>query len=222
MVRAIESDWIAKETVARRKRIVLFSGLFVIGVALSTACASLANVKAPAIYFFALAGGLGMAAFATWFPAWFADASARGFISFLSPNHGTAAGEATYSHIQAMAVRGDVTGALREYESVIAADASAVEARIQAAELYATSRTDVSRAAMLYAEVRRIEGVTPERDLYASQRLIDLYDGPLRQPARSLTELRRIIDRHYGTREAEYARTTLARRRREQSQTGGK
>jgi hypothetical protein len=218
---AFESDWVATETLARRKRAALFSGMFVAGVLLSFACASIANVHPPANYLFALAGGLAMAAFATWFPAWFAEASARGFIAFLAPNHGSAPAESTYSHIQAMAARGDVAGALREYEAVIASDAAAVEARIQAAELYATTRADVARAAMLYAEVRRIEGVAPERDLYASQRLIDLYDGPLRQPARSLTELRRIIDRHYGTREAEYARSTLARRRKEQSQAGG-
>lgn len=217
---AFESDWLATEAIARKKRVALFAGLFVAGTLVSTACAALANVKPPAIYFFGLAGGLAMAAFASWFPTWFADASARGFIAFLAPNQGLAPGEATYSHIQAMAVRGDVVGALREYESVIAADPTAVEARVQAAELYATSRSDPGRAAMLYSEVRRIPGVAPERDLYASQRLIDLYDGPLRQPAKSLTELRRIIDRHYGTREAEYARTALAKRRRDQSRGG--
>lgn len=218
--RTFESDWVATESIARKKRVALFAGLFVAGVMLSTACASLANVNPPAIYFFALAGGLATASFASWFPAWFADASARSFIAFLSPNHGIAPGEATYSHIQAIAARGDVAGALREYESVIASDSTAVEARIQAAELYATSRSDVARAAMLYSEVRRMEGVAPERDLYASQRLIDLYDGPLRQPAKSLTELRRIVDRHYGTREAEYARAALAKRRRDQTQGG--
>lgn len=220
--RAFEREWVATETITRRKTAVIFCGLFLIGVVLSYACASLAHVKAPAIHFFALAGGLAVAAFATWFPTWFADASSRGFMSFLSPNHGTAPAEATYSHIQAIAARGDTAGALTEYEAVIAAAPTAVEARIQAAELYATTRTDVARAAALYADVRRIGGVSAARDLYASQRLIDLYDGPLRQPARSLTELRRIVDRHQGSREAEYARATLARRRQEQSQAGAK
>jgi hypothetical protein len=191
--------------------------LFVIGVVLSAACASLARVQPPALYLFALAGGLAMAAFAVWFPDWFANVSSRGFIAFLSPNHGLAPTEVTYSHVQAIAARGDIAGALKEYEAIIAADPTSVEARIQAAELYATSRTDVVRAAALYNEVRRIEGVSDTRDLYASQRLIDLYDGPLRQPSKSLTELRRIIDRHRGSREAEFARTTLAKRRNEQT-----
>lgn len=220
--RAYEREWTADERLLRRKRAVIFTGVSLIGVALSYFCGKLANVQAPSLYLFALAGGLAVAAFATWFPNWFADASSRGFIAFLAPNHGTAPAEATYSHVQAIAARGDIAGALSQFESVIAADAAAVEARIQAAELYATTRTDVARAAALYAEVRRIEGVSPARDLYASQRLIDLYDGPLRQPARSLTELRRIIDRHQGSREAEYARATLARRRQEQTHSGEK
>lgn len=215
--RAFEGDWHAKERLERNRKAVVFCMLFVIGIALSAACAQLAGVKPPALYLFALAGGLAMAAFAIWFPDWFATASSRSFIAFLSPNHGLAPTEETYSHIQAIAARGDVASALKEYEAVIAAQPASVEARIQAAELYATSRTDVVRAAALYNEVRRIEGVAAARDLYASQRLIDLYDGPLRQPSKSLTELRRIIDRHRGSREAEFARTTLAKRRNEQT-----
>ena len=218
--RAFESDWLAKEKIERGRKVVIFCMLFVIGIVLSAACAKLAGVTAPAFYLFVLAGGLAMAAFAVSFPDWFANASSRGFIAFLSPNHGIAPTEITYSHIQAIAARGDIAGALKEYEAVIATEPSSVEARIQAAELYATSRTDVVRAAALYNEVRRIEGVSAARDLYASQRLIDLYDGPLRQPSKSLTELRRIIDRHHGSREAEFARTTLAKRRNEQSRAG--
>jgi hypothetical protein len=215
-----DSDWLAKEKLARNKKIVVFCLLSVIGMALSAACASLAHIGPPALYLFVLAGGLAMAAFAVWYPEWFATTASHGFISFLSPNQGLAASEATYSHIQATAARGDIAGALKEYESVIAAEPAAVEARIQAAELYATTRTDVARAAALYNEVRRIDGVSAARDLYASQRLIDLYDGPLRQPSKSLTELRRIIDRHQGSREADFARSTLAKRRDEQTRAG--
>jgi predicted metal-dependent hydrolase len=218
--RAFESDWLAKERIERNRKIVVFCMLFVIGVVLSAACASLAGAAPPALYLFALAGGLAMAAFAVWFPEWVANASSRSFMAFLAPNHGLAPTEESYSHIQAIAARGDIAGALKEYETIIAAEPASVESRIQAAELYATSRTDVVRAAALYNEVRRIEGVSAARDLYASQRLIDLYDGPLRQPSKSLTELRRIIDKHHGSREAEFARTTLAKRRNEQTRAG--
>jgi hypothetical protein len=220
--RAFESDWLAKERIDRHRKIVVFCMLFVIGVVLSAACASLAHIEAPALYLFTLAGGLAMAAFAVWFPNWIATTSSSSFIAFLAPNHGLAPTEVTYSHIQAIAARGDIAGALKEYEAIIVAEPASVEARIQAAELYATSRTDVVRAAALYNEVRRMEGVSAARDLYATQRLIDLYDGPLRQPSKSLTELRRIIDRHHGSREAEFARTTLAKRRNEQSRAGDK
>ena len=145
---------------------------------------------------------------------WFPRASSEGFLAFLWPNRGEAPRQATYSHIEALAAAGDIAGALGEYERVIAADPAAIVPRAQAAELYARG-SDSARAAALFAEIRRIPGCSPQNDLYATQRLIDLYDGPLDQPAKSLTELRRIVERHKDSREAPFARTALARRKRQ-------
>lgn len=145
---------------------------------------------------------------------WFPRASSGGFVGFLWPNRGAAPRQASYSHIEAMAAAGDIAGALGAYEQVIAAEPDAIVPRAQAAELYARG-SDPARAAALFAEIRRIAGCSPQHDLYATQRLIDLYDGPLDQPAKSLTELRRIVERHRDSREAPFARAALARRKRD-------
>jgi len=147
---------------------------------------------------------------------WFPHASSEGFLGFLWPNRGVAPRQASYSHIEAMAAGGDVAGALGAYEQVIAAEPTAVVPRAQAAELYARG-ADCARAAALFHEIRRVPGCTAQQDLYATQRLIDLYDGPLATPAKSLTELRRIVERHAGSREAPFARAALAKRKRDTS-----
>ena len=145
---------------------------------------------------------------------WFPHNAAAGFQSFLWPNRGQAVAQTSYSHIEAMAAAGEVDAALGAYEQVITADPQAIVPRLQAAELYAAG-ADPARAAALFAEVRRIPGCSSQHDLYSTQRLIDLYDGALAQPAKSLTELRRIVERHRGSREAPFARAALARRKRE-------
>ena len=144
---------------------------------------------------------------------WFPRNAAAGFHSFLWPNRGEAVQQASYSHIEAMAAAGEVAAALGAYEQIIAAEPQAIVPRVQAAELYAAG-SDPARAAALFAEIRRIPGCSSQHDLYATQRLIDLYDGALAQPAKSLTELRRIVERHRGSREAPFARAALARRKR--------
>ena len=145
---------------------------------------------------------------------WFPRASSEAFLGFLWPNRGEAPRQASYSHIEALAAAGDVAGALGEYERVIAAEPTAVVPRAQAAELYARG-SDHARAAALFAAIRKIPGCSTQNDLYATQRLIDLYDGPLDQPAKSLTELRRIVERHPDSREAPFAKAALAKRKQE-------
>jgi len=145
---------------------------------------------------------------------WFPHASSEGFLGFLWPNRGAAPREATWSHIEAMAAAGDIPGALGAYEQVIATEPWAIVPRAQAAELYARG-SDYARAAALFAGIRRIPACTPQQDLYATQRLIDLYDGPLGEPAKALTELRRIVERHRASREAPFAQAVLAKRKRE-------
>jgi hypothetical protein len=83
--------------------------------------------------------------------------------------------------------------------------------RVRAAELYVRHGRDLRRAEALYKELRRLPQATPRHDVFASNRLIDLYLGALPDPGRALVELRRLIERYPGTEPAQRAREALAR-----------
>ena len=211
---ASSHDWEARDRRerARDRRIIGFS--VVPSLLVSLACALVADARGWKILLYPILGTpLGMT-IAYGGIIWLPRAASEGFLGFLWPNKGEAARETSYSHIQAMAAAGDVARALAAYEEVIAASPAAIAPRAQAAELYAQG-SDPARAAKLFAEIRRIPGCSPQHDLYATQRLVDLYDGPLKQPQKSLTELRRIVELHGGSREAPFAREAIARRKRD-------
>jgi tetratricopeptide (TPR) repeat protein len=115
-----------------------------------------------------------------------------------------------YSREQALVMRGEVDEALRSFEAIIAENPNAVDPRFKAAELYAKERGEYRRAAELFREVQRIEPRTSGEDIYATNRLVDLYTGPLSDPGRALVELRRLIERHPQSPAATHARTALA------------
>ena len=80
---------------------------------------------------------------------------------------------------------------------------------MQAAELY-LSNGNARRASELFRAIRNVPGVSDARDIYASNRLVDLYlltddDG------RALVELRRLIERYPNTDTARRAREALGR-----------
>ncbi|MDB4912929.1 MAG: hypothetical protein JWM95_573 [Gemmatimonadetes bacterium] len=129
--------------------------------------------------------------------------------SFTLPSGDSTPYEQTFSFQEALAARGDVAGALESYEAVIAEQPDAVSARMRAAEHYARGNRNSTRAAELFKEIRRIPGVASRDALYASNRLVDLYDGPLNDPGRALVELRRIIEQYPGTQVATHARAAL-------------
>lgn len=141
----------------------------------------------------------------------FAEASGRGFLSFLQPSGSSTPYEKQYSLQESLAIRGDVAGAIASYEEIIAADPTDVEARIRAAELHATKGGNPKRAAECFVEARRVPGLTPARDLYISNRLIDLLRGPLKDEGRALVELRRLVQLHPGSRDAQFARDAIAK-----------
>jgi hypothetical protein len=121
--------------------------------------------------------------------------------------------EHQFSREDALAARGDTAGALESFEAAIATtpleSPLGVSARVRAAELYMTPGGNPERAAALFREVQRADGVTPAQDIYVSNRLIDLLLGPLDQPRRALVELRRIADRYPNSNAAMHARTAI-------------
>jgi len=114
-----------------------------------------------------------------------------------------------YSYQQALVMQGRVDDALESFEAVIAEKPAAVSPRIKAAELYAREKQNHVRAAELFREVQRIAGVGVGEDIYASNRLVDLYTGPLNEPGRALVELRRLAERYPGSPAAQHAREAL-------------
>ncbi len=117
----------------------------------------------------------------------------------------------SYSHIQALEARGDIPGALAAWEEAIRAEPAAFAARLHAADLYARQRVDLPRAAALYREVRNHPSASAETQRYASQRLIDLYLGPLATPGKAMVELRRSIEQWPDAPESAAAREALRR-----------
>lgn len=124
-----------------------------------------------------------------------------------------------HSQLQAMVERGEVDAALREYEAALVAHPADAALRLRVADVYARRRGDHARAAALFREGRALfadgaDARSPaarDATLYATQRLIDLYDGPLGDQGRALVELRRLIETFPNSREAAAARATLAR-----------
>jgi hypothetical protein len=104
----------------------------------------------------------------------------------------------------------DYAAALALFEQRIAASPGEPRVRIAAADLYATHGANPARAAELYREVQRIPEVMSGHDIYASNKLADLYLGPLQLPGKALVEFRRIIHRYPGSVAADHARTALA------------
>jgi hypothetical protein len=128
---------------------------------------------------------------------------------FVAPSGSSTPYQYGYSYQQALAARGDVAGALESYEAVLQDAPADLEAHVQAAELYLTSG-NTTRALELFRALRTIPGVSQARDIYASNRLVDLY--LLRgDEGRALVELRRLVERYPGTDTALRAREALGR-----------
>ncbi len=118
--------------------------------------------------------------------------------------------EPQFSYEQALVMQGRLDEALASFEAIIAAEPESVAPRVKAAELYARDKKDHARAAELFREILALPTIRTGDDVYAANRLVDLYLGPLNDPGRAMAELRRLIDRRPATAAAEHARRSLA------------
>ena len=116
----------------------------------------------------------------------------------------------THSHIDALEARGDYRGAADAWEAVVVSQPLNAWPLIRAGELYARQLNDPATAVERFIHARDVVGITPELQRYATQKIVDLYLGPLADPGRAMVELRRMIIAHPGTREAEFAREAIA------------
>ena len=116
--------------------------------------------------------------------------------------------ERQYSHEDAMVMRGDVGGALTSYEAIIVEAPTDPRPRLRAAELYAKAGQR-ERAEELYRSVQRLRRVPPKDDIFATNRLVDLYLAWPGNETKGLRELRRLIDTYPNSDVAAHARAGL-------------
>jgi hypothetical protein len=158
-----------------------------------------------------LVGALAGAFIVYWLQMRLAAAGGAAALAVVFPDGSHTPYEEQYSYEESLAARGDLPAALEAYERVIAEHPDRPMPRLRAAEHYAGRGGNPLRAAELFREVRDLAGVTTRDAVYASSRLVDLYDGPLNAPGRALVELRRIIERYPSTAVALHARDALPR-----------
>ncbi|MEP6618200.1 MAG: hypothetical protein ABJE47_02750 [bacterium] len=129
--------------------------------------------------------------------------------AFTLPTGNSTPYEHQFSLQESLVAKGDMAAALESYETIIAEQPGAIAPRLRAAEHYARSNRNPLRASELFKEIRDTVGVPARDAVYASSRLVDLYEGPLEDPGRALVELRRIIEQYPGSSVAKAARGAL-------------
>jgi tetratricopeptide (TPR) repeat protein len=117
--------------------------------------------------------------------------------------------EEQFSQEQALVMQRDYATALALFEQRIINAPDEPRVRIAAADLYRTYGENPQRAAELYREVQRIPEIMSGHDIYVSNKLADLYLGPLKAYGRALVEFRRLIERYPGSVAADHARMAL-------------
>lgn len=118
--------------------------------------------------------------------------------------------EQQFSEMQALVMQGKYTEALELFEHQIAMTPGEPRVRVAAADLYATHGKDPKRAAELYREVQRIPKVPAGHDIYVTNKLADLYLGPLKEPGRALVEFRKLASRYPNSAAAKNAQLAIA------------
>jgi hypothetical protein len=181
---------------------VIFTG---IGLLLG----ALVGAKGGLLLLFAAGTGTVSALVVRYVSHGFADGAARAVGAFLFPSGASSPYEPTFSAHDALEASGDVSGAIAAYDATLRESPGNPRVLRQAAELHWRAG-DARRAAALLETLRR---ATPSREdeLYATQRLADLHLGSLGDDGRALVELRRLVERFPGTREADGALVALRR-----------
>lgn len=119
---------------------------------------------------------------------------------------------ADYSYEKSLVTRGMVREAIDAYESHIAAEPEQPAPYLLASDLH-VREGDLARGRELLLAVRDLPTAKPADVLHATNRLIDLYLGPLDRPEEARRELRRLVERFPDTQAATHARAALERLR---------
>lgn len=117
--------------------------------------------------------------------------------------------EDQFSEEQALVMRREYGQAADLFEHRLAMNPNDPRVLMAAADLYATHCENPKRAAELYRQVQKLPEVGTGQDVYVSNKLADLYLGPLKEPRRALVEFRRLMERYPGSVAASHAKLAL-------------
>jgi hypothetical protein len=117
----------------------------------------------------------------------------------------------TFSHIEALEIRGELAGAERAWDDACLEHPTNALVLVKSADFQLRLKKDPAAALERFRRVREMPGASGELIRYASQKVIDIHLGPLADEGRALVELRRMIERYPGTREAADAREVIAK-----------
>lgn len=139
-----------------------------------------------------------------------AEGGARAMMSVVAPSGSSTPSVDDYSLEKSLLARGKVAEALAELRVRLASHPDDPALLLFAADVHAREARDPAAAERLYLHAREVPTSTSAQDYAATNRLIDLYLGPLDHPARATQELERMCTRHPGTSAAAGADKLLA------------
>lgn len=127
----------------------------------------------------------------------------------LLPSGRTTPAVEDFSREQSLVIRGQVDEAVALLERRCRAEPGNAALHLFLADLYAGDARKPHHAARTFRHVKQLRAIPAAQDLYATQRLIDLYSGPLANPDRAAVEMQHLVARHPGLRAAAYAEGLL-------------
>jgi hypothetical protein len=127
----------------------------------------------------------------------------------LMPSGSSTRSQEEFSREQALVARGEVREALALLRDRLSGDPSNVHLCLFAAEVHARDAGDAEGAEALFRRVQEQASASAAQDLHATNRLLDLYLGPLDSRTRAEGQLRRLLERHPGSRAAKHAEHLL-------------
>lgn len=209
---AYKSSWfdrLGPDAAARIRTVVMGIAFSPLGAIAGGAAAIRMGMDPAGIRNFAILGAVAGALVVYFFMHGIPRLGASAVQAALLPTGNTTPYETDFSYESALAMKGDVKGALASLDEKILRDPLDVPVRLKAAEMH-LGAGNFERARDLYRNVQRIPGVGAREDVTASYRLIDLYREKLGEPGKSLSEFRRLIERYPNSKVERQAREALA------------
>lgn len=115
-----------------------------------------------------------------------------------------------YSLARSLEVRGHYQAALAEYAAGADEYPEDLEPLLLGARLLRSHLDRPDEALAWLQRARRLPGLAAHDEILIDREIVELYDGPLENPAGALPTLARLAERHAGTRPAEWAQGRLA------------